>query len=214
MEVPSELSLPPSSYLSGSGLFFLVGELTDLCIPSLTFRAFNGDAGEPRFFGGDSFRPRSEELRRCPFEREVFGCSLILILLSRSLFSFLSSSVIVSTVTGRTWFGLRPAFWSVRGGLGGGWLAAGDLVCASLSFDALTSVAGGVKMLIGGPGRTASLLCCLEKDGYGRLDLDSDLSTGCSSSSEIMPGIDDRRGESLESTDVLEVDFSFDDTLR
>jgi hypothetical protein len=89
-----------------------------------------------------------------------------------------------------------------------------DLDCDNLSLDASRSVAGGVSMFPSGRGPTASLLCCFENEGYGRLDFDSDLSGDLSSSSDIIPGIDERRCEPSESRDVREVDFSFVEVLR
>jgi hypothetical protein len=92
---------------------------------------------------------------------------------------------------------------------------SGVLVELSFSFEALTSVAGGVNMFsCAARGPTASLLCCFEKVGYGRLDLDSVFSSRFSSSSEMMPGIDARLGELSELSDVRDVDFSFEDVLR
>ena len=61
---------------------------------------------------------------------------------------------------------------------------------------------------------TASLLCCFEKVGYGKLDLDSVCRNVFSSSSEIAPGMDERRGASSESSDVREMDFSLEVVFR
>ena len=105
-----------------------------------------------------------------------------------------------------------PAFWSVKGGLGGAFGEGADLEGVSLSLDAFRSVAGGVKTLSCGRGPMDSLLCSLEKPGYGRLDLDSDLSG--ESSSLIPLGIEERRLVSTGDSDVREDVFSRVELLR
>lgn len=102
----------------------------------------------------------------------------------------------------------------MSGGLGGASCAVDDLDWDNRSLEALRSVAGGVSIFPRGPRPTASLLCCFENEGYGRLDLDSDLSGDLSSSSEITPGMDERRCDPSEVKEALEVDLSFDEVLR
>ena len=144
-----------------------------------------------------------------------FGLSLIRIF---SLSS--SSSTMVSAAAGGGGGGggfapsvrLLPAFRSVRGGLGGpfpiGTVFRGD----SLVFEALTSVAGGDNISIPVRGTTASLLCCFEKEGYGRLVFESDDGVGSTSVSR-MPGIELLLVSSL-GRDVLESAWSLLELLR
>jgi hypothetical protein len=106
IEVPSELSLPPSSPVtSGCGVDLTVfGWLTDRwgivldCVRIFGNLLLSGSLLVSRGFTGDVFVPSSELLRRWPFDLDDLGCSLILILLSRS--SVWSSSRMVSTETG------------------------------------------------------------------------------------------------------------------
>lgn len=82
----------------------------------------------------------------------------------------------------------------------------------SLSLEAFRSVAGGVKIFNTGRAAvpTASRLCSLEKDGYGRLDFESDLR----GTSSTFPGIEDRLLLSTGERDVLDDVFSFVATFR
>jgi hypothetical protein len=63
-----------------------------------------------------------------------------------------------------------------------------------------------------GLGPTDSLLCSLEKTGYGRLDFDSELRGELSS--VRLPGIDDLRLGSTGDIDVREEIFSLVEDLR
>lgn len=71
----------------------------------------------------------------------------------------------------------------VNGGLGGAWWLS------RLGFSrAVRSVGSGVRGAFFPPFRTSSLLCALEKSGYGRLDLDSR-----NEGDESNPGMEERR---------------------
>lgn len=71
----------------------------------------------------------------------------------------------------------------VNGGLGGAWWLS------RLGFSrAVRSVGSGVRGAFFPPFRTSSLLCALEKSGYGRLDLDSR-----NEEDESNPGMEERR---------------------
>lgn len=59
---------------------------------------------------------------------------------------------------------------------------------------------------------TASLLCCFEKEGYGRLAFESVLDEALSSLT--IPGIEDLRLGSVGDSDVRDDDLSFVVALR
>jgi hypothetical protein len=167
---------------------------------------------------GELFVPSSDVLRRWPFDALVLGIvrALVVVLESPFVCDAFSSSI-VSTDTGFPALDFHfpvPEFLSVRGGLGGALLAVAEgLEEGSLSFEAFKSVAGGVKGFTR-LGRWLSprdsRACSLDKDGYGRLDFDSDLREP----SSIFPGIEERLFSSTGEMDVLEDVFSLVETLR
>lgn len=69
------------------------------------------------------------------------------------------------------------------------------------SFGAVRSVGSGVGM---SRWRTSSLLCALEKEGYGRLDLDSRNEAVPARLAASRPGIEDRRGAALWEVEEVE----------
>jgi hypothetical protein len=162
---------------------------------------------------GEPFAPSSEDERKCPFDRDVYGLSFILIFESASMELF-SSSLMVPTEIGFPKLGLDlpdPTFLSVSGGLGG---AFGGCVREAVNFslDAFRSVVGGVNIFSDGRTvvPTASRLCSLEKTGYGRLERESDFAE---SSSDLL-GIERRLFSPEGEIDVLDEDFSLVETLR
>ena len=75
IEVPSELLFPRSSGagFSGSGVFFLVGWLTDRWTPALVSIGLSGEVVACRDLVGEALDPRSDELRKWPFDRDDLG---------------------------------------------------------------------------------------------------------------------------------------------
>lgn len=212
MEVASELMFvpEPAVLVVVAGESSLTGWLTDLCKGVATFRGVSLVGVCSRgFLFGERLVPTSDEVRRWPFDLEDCCRSRIFILESLLLGSF-SSSGIVSTKIGFPGLGFHfPAVevWSVSGGLGG----ALSLVVDKRSLEAFRSVVGGVKMLRGVRGATASRLCSLEKVGYGRLDLESFLGV---SSSTMSPGMEDLLLDSEGDKEDREEVFSLVEVLR
>lgn len=166
IDVASELtpvfSSEPESFLGGERV--LVGWLT---APTEAERFVTSSSGVWAVSFLDLTRPggglSSDGVCRCVLDLD----SRVLTRLAdfESLSSFLSSSRIVSTVTGFDGDDLDlPAVRSVSGGLGGPLLMM-RLRLANFSLDALMSVEGGVNMSTPGRGAVDSLLCSFENDG-------------------------------------------------